>query len=308
MTRGQIEPSEIDIKFELKDSKKVTILHISDLHFTSDTDIKRVPISALVADVLKFKKDIDLIICTGDLTHNPLTEAFSDDHHKSSMKKVRSFLESLCTLCKLDPRKRLFVVPGNHDYRIQGLFRRKASVARFHEYFDVYFRNCFVPEHELLIYSFDSNTADAALNFATGLIDQDDLVKFQDKMHLWSEAEPEKFASATKIVLLHHHPMPISETETRAVIDGEEFLLLKNAGTFMKEMIKERIDLILHGHKHFIGYSQARFPLVNGFHDLGVVAAGSAGQVYNGIYSYNLVTVPKDSPIGSSARGQALQS
>lgn len=292
---------------EAKNPQKVTILHLSDLHFRSDTDVKQVPISALKTDLLQFRDAIDLVACTGDLTDNPLSESrlwnfFDRDvrdqsEHELAMQGVRRFLKGVCNACKVDPQKRLFVVPGNHDYRIQGLVHNQASVDLFNKYFSEYFRNALIPELNLLIYSFDSNSTDPRMNFATGLVTQDHLVSFKNQLLQWKNDYSQVFGALNKIALVHHHPMPISETEKRAVRDGEEFVLLKNAGTFMKEMVKGKIDLVLHGHKHFVGYSRTRFPLVDGVHEVAIVAAGSAGQPFNDIYSYNLLTVPADGPI-----------
>ena len=279
----------------VKTPEQITIIHLSDLHFGSQSSLQ---IAALLADLKKFKDQADLVFCTGDLTDNPLLAAVKKKTHLAAMKAVRAFLESICREYRINPATNLFVVPGNHDYRVQGLFWRKSGKRFFNKKrcFRYYFRNELRPNLGLVIYSFDSNSSDGYLNFASGAIDPEDLVSFANQMQDW-ESQCADFHALTKIVLLHHHPMPIAETESRAVTDREEFLLLQNARTFMKEMAKAKIDLILHGHKHFIGYSRAKFPIAEDVQEIAVVAAGSAGQSYNGIFSYNVLRVRAEQPI-----------
>ena len=56
------------------------------------------------------------------------------------------------------------------------------------------------------------------------------------------------FYESNKILLLHHHPMPIFRSEYNSDL-LDSFLSLKNSATLIRESIKNNIRLILHGHK-----------------------------------------------------------
>jgi hypothetical protein len=57
------------------------------------------------------------------------------------------------------------------------------------------------------------------------------------------------------------------------LIGATELTLLKNAGLFMEQMVKTRMELILHGHRHYPAYSRAGFPVAEGGdHPLAVIA------------------------------------
>ena len=94
------------------------------------------------------------------------------------------FLQHICNKLEIDPTKGLFVVPGNHDYRISGLysgfiFKKITGVAAkkgidsdFNNVFSPYFRSATIVSEcsnasypiAIKLVSLDSNDTDAALN------------------------------------------------------------------------------------------------------------------------------------------------
>jgi len=72
------------------------------------------------------------------------------------------------------------------------------------------------------------------------------------------------FAAFTKIVLLHHHVIPVPSEEFKP------FNILTDSGTFLKKLAKMDIDMILHGHEHS--------PFTARLNDMLILGAGSAGS------------------------------
>src|SRR5207248_4883801 len=109
-----------------------------------------------------------------------------------------------------------------------------------------------------------------------------------EKLH---RTNPAVFDRAFKIVVLHHHPLPIADAEEAGFFATDGFLGLDDAGIFMREMAARRIDLVLHGHKHYTfnaGISIAAGPLLR---DLTILAAGSACKSGRHENSFNVITV-----------------
>ena len=285
------------IKLSPKHLDRTTLLHISDLHFTANSRWDQPPFSLLLADLGQHHGDIDLVVCTGDMIDSPIADTYFHNSCDVAITNAKKFLMEVCLESEVDPEKGLFVVPGNHDYRVKGLVESIRIKALFPIYFDSYFRSALLPDLNVLIASFDSNGIDPRPYLATGVVEQQEF----EGLVRWLQLDPIRghptFRQLTRIALLHHHPMPIAATESRKVTEAVEFTILKNAANFMRVAIQSEIDLILHGHQHFIGYSRASFPTASTNREVAVVAAGSVGQLYNGIHSYNIVTIPRTSPV-----------
>lgn len=81
-----------------------------------------------------------------------------------------------------------------------------------------------------------------------------------------------------KVAVVHHHPIPIPYASTDFVARIEEsFMVFYNAGAFLRELGRHGCDLILHGHKHFAGFTRVVYDLPDRSRaEIGVLAAGSA--------------------------------
>lgn len=301
------EPISPDSNGSRKAKNQTRIAHISDLHFTSTTEFTHDDIwRALSADLQT--SQADLLVVTGDLIDSSVRDNISKESLSRAFANVKEFLLSLCGELKIDPKTRLAVVPGNHDYRLKGVIsshsrfpvvgkvkRRflKPHYDLFYQSFGDYFQARLLPELRCCIFTFDSNTTDLGLNLASGRITNIDLVDFLDLCRRWSTENLDDWRECSKIALVHHHPMPIAATELRGgFIESDAYHLLKNAGLFMTEMVSQGVDLILHGHKHYPAISQAKFPTPGTSpHTVSVIAAGSASKTGYPHSSYNLVTI-----------------
>ncbi len=286
-----------------KRSRFIKIAHLSDLHFKITANIDKDP------HILRLRKDIkhqdpDIIVVTGDLIENEISDGFFSSQLIMVLKNVKNFLIKLCDDSKIKPKYGLCVVPGNHDFRMRGIKHREYCKKNFNDLMGRFMKNQPIPSLNLLICSFDSNCVeDYKVNFASGLIEESDIITYFDKLKdNWSYAQKENskleynFDGLIKIALLHHHPMPIADAEMLDLKRREEFLLLKNAGAFMKAMASNNMDIVLHGHKHFPGYSRTGFILEDDVYYTSIVAAGSAGKA-DPFYSYNIITIDNEGEI-----------
>jgi len=251
----------------------IKIAHLSDLHFTPEKEGASC-YKSVQTDLLNLKPD--LIVVTGDLADNERL-TLNNSNLRKSFEIAKDFLINLCNGCNLEQKERLFVVPGNHDYRYKGClnFWSKVSSKLFKEVFEDFLQSKYLPDLNLIVGCFDSNITNHTVNFSTGEV----LIEEFNRFNEW-KSQYKEFATAKKIALLHHHPMPICRAETTGdLIDRPEFLLLRNGGTFMREMLKNGIRLIFHGHEHQRGVSKASFPIGSDiFRNIGVISAASIGK------------------------------
>lgn len=102
-------------------SRKLTWLHISDIHFQPKTAWQNNGVRDELLDYLKnqFERDAslrpDLVFCTGDIAFGESTASKLTEQYELASK----FFDNLLAVCgkKEVPlaKERLFVVPGNHD-------------------------------------------------------------------------------------------------------------------------------------------------------------------------------------------------
>jgi len=323
MLIGSMFPNTIvSLKPKRKHEEKTVIAHISDLHFTESTNFNGSPWDALLSDLKANERGgIDLLVVTGDLIDspaknfvkeigkkivNPIVKFFrsgsdntSSDEISQAFTKVSNYLTTLCSALDIDPQQGLFVVPGNHDYRVAGIGKSRTQPQKFCNQFKDYCRPLLLPTLNVCVFTLDSNVMEF-LDLASARIDTSDFVKF---FNLTQQVPPE-YSNFTKIVLLHHHPMPISATEREGFLNNPGFTMLKNAGQFMTTMVASKIDLVLHGHEHYPAYSKAFFPYGKGLqeHLITVISAGSVGK---GVGNYNLITITDNGQIHLERRSYA---
>ncbi|MEW6211198.1 MAG: metallophosphoesterase [Acidobacteriota bacterium] len=268
------------------------IAHISDLHLSTTGAWKTFELAA--ADIAAFKPSI--IVVTGDLVDNPV---------ESDLSKVKVRLEKLCEDCSIeDPTRNLIVIPGNHDYRWSGLFGEKSIE---NSAFNHVFRNWERPRliniegRHLTFFCMDSNaTKDPRISLAHGRVGESGYARLSADYLKMQEDHPEIFAESFKIALLHHHPLPIADTEIDSITDKDVFLSLEDAGTFMREVVEKRIDLILHGHKHYPFFSRIKFvTAAYGEREVTVIGAGSASKPGKHGNGFNLIRFKTDGTVES---------
>jgi 3',5'-cyclic AMP phosphodiesterase CpdA len=348
----------------------VTIAHLSDLHLVPEGAMPRFHANPdrlrgwkpLISDVASQKPD--LICVTGDIVDNPQSDLIKktldikslygiltgDSAHKAWVESLEgtyrdglSLLSAICAECGIDPDVGLYVVPGNHDYRIQGYIGKSGQASgggttstfgqapsnRFESVLGSYFRSGRVrfdaardsggEAIHVDIVGFDSLAVDVLANFATGAISEDEYEKFR----FFDEA-PHRDAllcSEFRVALVHHHPLPVVPSEflrlgppatTKQKIEdvfqvaqGEQTMLFKNGGTFLCGALRTRVNLILHGHQHRSWFTSVRYPTVAGDHRMLVAAAGSIGEMTDGYCRYNIVRLYRNGNIRVLERSRA---
>jgi 3',5'-cyclic AMP phosphodiesterase CpdA len=276
-----------------KNADRAVIAHISDLHFTTKSQRSDAIWQALCED-LRGVGGIDLVAVTGDVVDSSVSDNFGPNGVRTAFQRVRTYLlDDVCPAAAVNPDNGMFVIPGNHDFRMKGLVWKDLQFDLFYEHFGVYFSNRIFDALGLSVFVFDSNSPDRPLNFASGLVRENDLVTHHGLVRQMGTEHPKFASECTNVVLIHHHPLPIAPTQHREDLTaGEEFMLLKNAGIFMEQMVRTKMDLVLHGHRHYPAYARISFPTSEGGrHSIAVVAAGSVGLKGDHDYSYNLITI-----------------
>ncbi len=226
---------------------------------------------------------------------------------------AHSFFQGLCQTSGVDYPAGLRVVPGNHDLRIhpdsffpkpKGFFSRKENpIELVVDLADNTFQRIFSdfagdqqlnfshpkktdnPSFDVAVLCFNSNSSDPIRNFATGKVSEENLEKLRTLDNFYPE-----FKKVTKIVLMHHHPMPIPLSGGReGILENDPFLVVQNTGIVMRELVRAKIHLVLHGHKHYSGFSYTTYPLTaDDTHGISILGAGSSGTYCEGFH-FNLV-------------------
>lgn len=270
---------------------RARIAHLSDLHFGPpralhvDLDSRTVGLprafnEKLIEDLGSHlvAQQVDLVVCTGDIANNPL---------KKYLRKALNFLVGILDGSGL-ARTRLVVLPGNHDVSFLGNLGFKPVTSRaFRRVFSEWLGRRYFLDAELglFLYWFDSNPPGFS-SFARGDLDPDELRQFSKTLsELYGSPVSSQFSESFKITMLHHHPMPIPHS------GSDRLLMLDRSGSFLYEMLKHGVDLVLHGHKHRWGFSKVRFHGKAG--EVAVLAGGTAGW-YPDEIRYNVITLFSD--------------
>ncbi len=184
------------------------------------------------------------IVITGDVT---------DDGFLGAYEKAAEVLKEL--------RPKPIAVPGNHDARYAGM-------KLFNELINE------VPFAKTV-----AGVTFIGLNSTLPDLDEGMIGESQLK---WFEQQLEKHPG-TKIVLLHHHLLPVPHT-------GRERNILFDAGDVLTAVIKHDVQLVLSGHRH-----QHNSWLIE---KTAVVNAGTTASdklmLYN-FHSYNVIVLEKES-------------
>ncbi len=157
-------------------------------------------------NVLKKIKEIkpELIVITGDITNSGYLEDYEE---------AKEFIDSL-------ESERKLIVPGNHD-------ARNAGYLLFEELFKT--RYPVMQIGNLKIVGVDSS--------------QPDLDDGHIGRSIYDFVRKELEGFPLKVVILHHHLVPVPET-------GRERNIPMDAGDFLKLISELKVNLVLCGHKH----------------------------------------------------------
>lgn len=300
-----------------------TIVHLSDLHFGTiyDQNLGKMLLSVIPPLAP------DILVVSGDVGDSPRPRWFRVAARY--LEAMRRECEK-----RSGRRPALIVVPGNHDRKLLGnltlgaLARMNFAVyfadwpgqladpdwrARWGRYWALLghgVRRFFQPwtkrvaetsaeltgrvllGGKVVVVSYDSN--DSWL-LAAGRVRPDEIRRTELTLRTLQDQTESLDPAACRIAIVHHHPVTIPYADKKSLTNLEEFLVFENSGTFMREMVKNDFDLILHGHKHYSNFTRVRYQLsANEIGEVGVLAAGTAtvkgGNQY-GANSYNVIRV-----------------
>jgi 3',5'-cyclic-AMP phosphodiesterase len=197
-----------------------TLVHLSDLHFGRNVRLEQ-RCEALVRALVD--ADVDHVVVTGDVTEHGLVSEFE---------RFEAVFEPLAA------RRRLSVVPGNHD-RLGDDAAQLAMGGR---------RVMVVRRPGLHLVLCDSTRSENGrfAFFAHGELDDDDLARID-------VAVDEADGSDMVVVLLHHHVLPMPHESTLEALAGAIGLPFGDSltrGPELLERMRGRCDLVLHGHRH----------------------------------------------------------
>jgi len=205
------------------------IAHISDVHFESGNP----QVFDRLAEALKRQRP-QLLIASGDFVDNPW-----------NLSKSLQWLQELCEQCGISAEEDLFVVPGNHDYRILGNIGFRPIVAMFlRKHFRTWWKEGIVVDrrHNITVVSIDSNPI--CFGFARGRVSYRQIRKLKNQFRRLSPETRNFIGGSHKIAVLHHHPFPVPFE------GGNFFLALRNTQSLFQYLAEFGIDLVMHGHKH----------------------------------------------------------
>jgi 3',5'-cyclic AMP phosphodiesterase CpdA len=212
----------------------VKILQVTDLHFGNHNEELAKTLRTRVAEIKP-----DVIVATGDLVDTPDQRLFEQAYE---------YLMTLGRECQAsaDPQcPSVIAVPGNHDFLYTGILRWPFSDHFFDVFHSVPTEHYFQAQ-KVWIFGFNSAQKRA---LATGEIFRDELVRFNNRYNELKVADPAFETEAFKIVLVHHHPLPVNwQTDWQ-----QRWLTMINSGTFLCAMLDQKINLVLHGHEHLQG-------------------------------------------------------
>ena len=282
----------------------ITWLHLSDIHFHSKTEWRD---NAVRGKLLDYLKDIyakkpelkpDFIVCTGDIAYGEGGGSTMAEQYELAAK----FFDQLLQCCGGLSRKKLFVVPGNHDVNRkeidemaqESLISRArdshAHVDRFDKFIadnDKTFQNCMsrLSDYQSFIkndlehlhddegrchYTRQLNINGVSVGIA-GLNGVWTAGSSQDKGHLWAgsrwqfnHAMNEIGGCELRIALMHHPINWLTEAECNSA----------------RNRLSQDFHCFLHGHTHD-NWVEASQKLVT-------LAAGATGADHDAEFGFNI--------------------
>ena len=222
------------------------IVHVSDLHFPSRDPAVAQTLADCVVDRLP-----EIIVVTGDIANYPSWSWPVNRGHwiaaRQWLADIRGRIER-----RTGRQVRLFVLTGNHDVLASGLvgwcwpfgcafnhvFRcwREAQVA--------YDANA-----NLTLLALDTNPRWAVVSAKGKVLDS--RLK-QLRRALDNHQDAARIRSSTKILLMHHHPLPVP-------FEGTDWLLeTRRVDRLLRFLAENKIDVVMHGHKHRATWSHLR--------------------------------------------------
>ena len=243
-----------------------SMLLLSDLHFSvnsrgfqfSDCENKRFTTKKSLSEALydlTGREVFASIMCAGDFTYGAEPIEF---------KKAEEFLFTLANNYSVD-KSNIVIVPGNHDMKFSnksksGIVYTLSEAKRGYErlYTQLYgtepnkffaigrkilLKNCLPVE----IIGLNSNCLQQERDhfYGMGYVGNEQLALVANEMG-WNDSNHASYAY--RILILHHHLYPVEPYEEPQ--RDHYFSLCLDAGSLTSFILKHRINLVVHGHKH----------------------------------------------------------
>jgi predicted MPP superfamily phosphohydrolase len=252
------------------------ILHLSDLHIGLAEATQRR--SYLKRHVRQLLPTIDRVAVTGDLFDTP-----SEDL-RASFDEFRHDIED-------GTKKRLLVVPGNHDMRAKGnaigRFGRQAEYVTDLEWSPI------EVDHDMQAVFFSFNSSETG-NFARGGVGLRQRLSRADR-HDEEIRRNNQVRDYFNVALVHHHPVSYGMQPTAlyerifARLGGDErFIAFEESEEFVDWCAGRQVGLVLHGHKHIPHLTMVK-PRQSG--EVIVVGCGSSVGAEGKPMCYDLITI-----------------
>jgi UDP-2,3-diacylglucosamine pyrophosphatase LpxH len=273
---GGLRAADAAIAFQASRRQSKRILHLSDLHIGLAEATQRR--SYLKRHLRGMLPSIDRVAVTGDLFDTP------SENLRASFDEFRSDVED-------GTKKRLLVIPGNHDMRTKGNaiggFGKKAEYVTDLDWspLDV--------DHDMQTVFFSFNSSETG-NFACGSVSLRQRLsraeKHDDEIH-----RRKQVSDYFNIALVHHHPVDYGTQPTAlyerilARFGGDDrFIAFEESEDFVRWCAGRKVSLILHGHKHVPHLATVR-PTQGA--EVTVVGCGSSVGAEGKPMCYDIVTV-----------------
>lgn len=144
-------------------------------------------------------------------------------------------------------------------------------------------------ELALGIAPFDSSTP--SLSWARGRVSRKDMVAC--KRAIDSARSNPAQANVVWLAVVHHHPLPLPYDD-----EFERMMVMDNAGSFLSEIARRGVRLVLHGHKHHQHFARVMIdPLTDRRVEVAVLSAGTATRGRTSLvnrHGFNFLTIDAD--------------
>jgi 3',5'-cyclic AMP phosphodiesterase CpdA len=234
-------------------------------------------------------KSVGGLLVSGDLTWKGSREEFE---------WATKFIDDIKSWAKLTASQ-VLICPGNHDLAFSNEPWTKGTlatetgepaVAEYKRFYEQLYevkptddlacgRRFWIPDGEIVdIASLNSSVLQQVRDAfqGQGFLGASQLSETADTMR-WSRDAHR--ARALRICMLHHHVVPILHREHPQI--GIAASVVYDAGAFMRWLVENEVDLVLHGHMHLpslVKESRALdYPKQEKWHEITIAALGSSG-------------------------------
>lgn len=290
-----VQPSNFSTKYYQSHGELLlwlSDLHLSDTNFSVETSDTKKSLSEHIINVLSESQDkIGGMVITGDIT----TKA-----DKLGFERADKLCDDLSRNFALNSEN-IIVCPGNHDFKfVNGNlddapkavdkthtkdfteFYKKLYNISPNKYFCMGKKLLLSSGHIIEVVALNSLYLQQYSNFnGHGYISEKQLDFAESEMG-WNS---KKARNVTRIVIMHHHYLPVCYTEAIDVKRASS--VVYDADRLMNWMIKNDVKILLHGHKHKSIVTQVLYPAVPTSPDLdekqmkriSVIGMGGTGNI-----------------------------